>query len=195
MNQTLRMSTAPTSEPVTLTEAKAHLRVDIDTDDDLIASYIKEAREEFENQADRTLFTTTYRLVLDAWPSSRIITLPRPPLVSVTSIVYTDDEDSATTLPSSGYIVDTDAWPGRIVLRSTTSWPSVTLRETGAIVITYVAGYASTDDIPERFKSAIRLYVGHRYENREIVSMTGAVPKEIQFTWNSIVDSAKLEER
>lgn len=194
---TLRLQTAPTSEPVSLADAKNHLRVDDDVteDDALIAGLVTAAREEFENQADRTLFTTTYRLVLDAWPSSYIITLPRPPLVSVTSIVYTDDEDNATTLSSSDYIVDVDAWPGRIVLRSSASWPSVTLREAGGIVITYVAGYASTSNVPQRHKQAILMLVGHWYENREAVATSGAVPKSYPMAWDAIVAAARWEER
>lgn len=192
---TLRLQTAPVSEPVTVAEAKSQLRVDINDDDTLIAGLITAAREEFENGADKTLFTTTYRLILDAWPQSWIIPLSRPPLVSVASVVYTDDDDNVYTLPSTDYIVDTNAWPGRIALRDGVNWPSVTLRESGAIVITYTAGYASTANIPQRYKQAILLLVGHWYENREAVATSGAVPKSLPMAWESIVDSAKWEER
>lgn len=191
----LRLQTAPTSEPVTLADAKNHLRVDIDDDDALIAGLIVAAREEFENQADKTLFTTTYRLVLDTFPHSYIISLPRPPLVSVASLVYTLDDDTDVTLPTSDYFVDTNAWPGRVVLRDGYNWPSVTLRESSAVVITYTAGYASTANIPQRYKQAILLLVGHWYENREMVMTSGAVPQTFPMAWDSIVHAAKWEER
>lgn len=153
------------------------------------------AREEFENQADKTLFATTYRLVIDTWPQSYIISLPRPPLVSVASVIYTEDDDTERTLPSSDYFVDTNAWPGRVVLRDGYNWPSVTLRESSAVVITYTAGYASATNIPQRYKQAILLLVGHWYENREMVATSGAVPKSYPMAWDSIVYAAKWEER
>lgn len=191
----LRLVTAPTSEPVSTSEAKSHCRVDISTDDTLIAGLIIAAREEFENQADKTLFTTTWKLVLDTWPEAHYIELPRPPLVSVTSVVYKDDDGNSYTLPTSSYIVDTDAFPGRVVLKDAASWPSVTLYESGAITVTYVAGYALTASIPQRYKQAILMLVGHWYENREAVQTTGAVPKSMPFAWESIVDTAKWETR
>jgi uncharacterized phiE125 gp8 family phage protein len=169
--------------------------VDISTDDTLISSLIVAAREEFENQADKTLFTTTWKLVLDVWPEAHYIVLPRPPLVSVTSVVYTDDEGAPTTLSTSDYLVDTNAWPGRIVLKDSASWPSVTLLESGAIVVTYVAGYALTASIPQRYKQAILMLVGHWYENREAVQTTGAVPKVMPEAFDAIVARAKWETR
>lgn len=196
MNYTLRMSTAPTSEPVTLIEAKAHLRVDIDTDDDLITALIQAAREEFENQADRTLFVTTWRLYLEHWPRYDYIDLPRAkPLVSVTSLTYTDENDVVNTFDSSNYVVDVNRWPGRLRLRENANWPTPELAESSPITITYTAGYASVDNIPQRYKQAILLLVGHWYENRENVMTSGAVPKSLPLAWESIVAAARWEER
>lgn len=196
MSHTLRMSTAPTSEPVTLSEAKAHLRVDIDTDDSLITALIVAAREEFENQTDKTLFSTTWKLYLEEWPRYDYIDLPRAkPLASVTSVTYTDDNDDSNTFASSNYVVDTSRWPGRLRLRDGVSWPSDDLAESSPIVITYVAGYASVASIPQRYKQAILLLVGHWYENRENVMTTGAVPKSMPLAWESIVAAARWEER
>lgn len=196
MNHTLRMFTAPTSEPVTLAEAKAHLRVDIDTDDDLITALIQAAREEFENQTDRTLFSTTWKLYLEDWPRYSYIDLPRAkPLVSVTSVTYTDGDDVTSTFGSGNYVVDANRWPGRVHLRDGISWPSGTLAESSPIAITYVAGYSSVATIPQRYKQAILLLVGHWYENRENVMTSGAVPKSLPLAWESIVAAARWEER
>lgn len=196
MSGTMRLVTGPTSEPVTLAEAKLHLRVDIDDDDALIASLITAAREEFENQADKTLFTTTYKVLRSHWPGHPHIDLPRAkPLASVTSVTYTDENDVVNTFSSANYVVDTNAWPGRIVLRSDASWPSATLAESNPITITYVAGYASTASIPQRYKQAILLLVGHWYENREMVATSGAVPKSYPMAWDAIISTARWEER
>lgn len=196
MSRTMRLVTAPTSEPVTLTEAKTHLRVDIDDDDALISALIVAAREEFENQADRILFTSTYKLVMDYWPNCSRILLPRAkPLSSVTSVTYTDDSDNVNTWSSANYVVNTNTWPGCIVLRDGVSWPGAALAESSPITITYVAGYASTANIPQRYKQAILLLVGHWYENREMVATSGAVPKSYPMAWDAIVNAARWEER
>jgi uncharacterized phiE125 gp8 family phage protein len=62
--------TAPAAEPLSLAEAKAFLRVEHDDDDGVIAALIAGARLYVEGQTRRALLTQTWRLVLDAWPTS-----------------------------------------------------------------------------------------------------------------------------
>jgi hypothetical protein len=66
----LRIETPPTSEPVTLPQAKLHLRVDPDvtTDDDLIELYIQAAREFVEYSTGRSFVSKGYVQVHDAFP-------------------------------------------------------------------------------------------------------------------------------
>lgn len=161
------LTSAPATEPVTTAEAKSHLRVDIDDDDTLIAGMIEAARDYFEEAARRALITQTWRLNLDAWPAGNEIELPRSPLQSVSSIVYLDEDGDSTTWSSSAYIVDADSEPGRVVLAHGQSWPSGGLYPANPIRITFVAGYGDADDVPEKFKHAIKLLVGHWYEHRE----------------------------
>jgi len=89
---------APASEPITLTEAKAHLRVETDftEDDTIIGTFISAARESCEARTGRQLVTATYALRLGGFPCGDSIELPKPPLVSVTSITYVDTD--GTTL-------------------------------------------------------------------------------------------------
>lgn len=176
MNE-LILGTAPTSEPVTTDEAKLHLRVDISDDDTLIANLIGAACQAFEEINGRSLFTTTWKLILDSWPSQPYIVLPRPPLASVTSIVYTDTAGTPTTWDAANYVVETLRTPGRVHLAEDVDWPSVSLRWASPITITYVAGWSAVEAIPQRYKQAILLLIGHWYENRESVVVGTTVGK------------------
>jgi uncharacterized phiE125 gp8 family phage protein len=184
----IKQTVAPASEPVSLVEAKLHLRVDISDDDAYITGLITAARIYFEATARRALISQTWRLSLDAWPCSDEIALPRPPLQSVTSIIYKDDVGAQTTLASASYIVDTDSEPGRVVLAYGESWPSGVLYPANPIQITYVAGYGDEgSDVPEQVRQAIKLLVSHWYENREPVVASGAVPKAIPLGVDSLI--------
>lgn len=170
----LRLITAPAVEPITLTEAKAHLRVDHSTDDIIIAMYIAAARTDCEEWTGRAFVTQTWELVLDEFPVDEIM-LPRPPLQSVTSIKYDDTAGVEQTLATTEYTVDNVSQPGWVV-PVTTGWPTSTFEGINSIRIRYVAGYINTDspadltdNIPGSIKAAILLHLGRLYENREDV--------------------------
>ena len=183
----IKVITAPSAEPVTLTEAKAQCRVDITTDDTLITSYIAAARRLCERIDWRAYMTQTLEVWLDAWPATDILKIPRPPLQSVTSITYYDQSNVAATLSSASYFVDTVSEPGRVVLNYGYTWPSTILRETNGIAVRFVAGYASAGNVPQTIKQAILLVVGHWYENREAV-LVGAMSRDIEFGVKSLLD-------
>lgn len=159
--------TGPAMEPVSRNEAKAHLRVDLSDDDTLIDSLITAVRTHVEQVLSRTLVTQTLDLPLDCFPAGREIRLPRPPLVSVTSVTYTDDEGNVGSVDAGEYVVDTDRKPGRVVLKNGRAWPAVTLREAAGVRVRYVAGYGDAAAVPGPIKAAILLLVGTLYENRE----------------------------
>lgn len=172
----LTLKTPPSTEPVSLKEAKNHCRVDDDitNDDSLIRSFIKAARQKAETYTRRQLITATYELHLDAFPYT--ISPPRPPLIDVTSITYWDADGVEQTVPSDDYQVDVASTVGRIRPNIDKSWPS-TYGEMGDVVVEYIAGYGGRDQVPDQIKSAILLIVGHLYEHRETVIVgTGAVP-------------------
>ena len=163
----LTLFTAPAAEPVSVSEAKSHLRVDISDDDTLIGTLITAARVHVEQHLKRALVTQTWELVLDGFPASPEIRLPMPPLASVTSISYTDKDGGAGSVSSGDYVVDIDREPGRIVLKNGKSWPSAVLKEAAGVRIKYVAGYGNAAAVPQPIKQAILLLVGTLYENRE----------------------------
>lgn len=165
----LIVALAPAEEPVTLTEAKTHLRVDGTDEDTYITRLITGARIDAESKTWRALVTQTLRGYLDCWPAENHIKLPRSPLQSVTHIKYYDASDVATTLATSDYIVSANREPGRITLRNGKSWPSTTLRAADGIEIEFIAGYGLAAAVPELLKQGILLTVGHWFENREDV--------------------------
>jgi uncharacterized phiE125 gp8 family phage protein len=144
---------------------KAYLRVDGTDDDSVIEALMLAAREEVETFCGLTLLTTTYALRLDAFPCNGVIRLPRPPLQSVTSIVYLDDAGVSQTLATSNYVVNTYSMPGQILMTSSGTWPG-TYDQYNAVTITYTAGFTLAT-IPERAKMAMKLMIGDYYEHRE----------------------------
>jgi len=182
----LKVTVQPTVEPVSLTEAKSHCRVDIDDDDILIQSYIKAARIYAEGLQNRAFVTRTYELWLDGfpyghYPYGRGIEIPMPPLVSVTSIdIYATDNTKTTDTTLTNYFIDTKSEPGRILLAYSCLWPTTVLRPANGVCITFVAGYGVAEVVPENVKAAIKLIVGHLYEHREsIIEGRGFTPAEL----------------
>lgn len=153
--------------PVTLEEGKEQLRVDIVDDDTLIENYLSTATYRCQLAARRTFITTTYDGYFDSWPS-REIKFPLPPLQSVTGVFYTDEDGNETEYDSSSYIVDAVSTPGRLRFKDTATTPSVTLQEINAVRVRFVAGYGDDpSDVPEIYSQAVRMLLGHYYENRE----------------------------
>lgn len=163
----LKLITAPTEEPVTASEAKSHLRVVTTAEDTDIARYIQVARDQVEMITRRALVTQTWELVLQGFPASNTIKLPKAPLQSVTSIKYTSLAGVESTFAANNYLVDTVSQPGQIRLRHDKSWPGDDLQEINGVVIRFVAGYGAAAAVPVWAKQAILLYVGDLYENRE----------------------------
>lgn len=171
----LRVTTPPAVEPLTVSEVKTHLKIDVSTEDTLLAGYLTAARMQCELEARRAFVTQTLQLKLEGWPWCDHIVLPRPPLQSVTSVVYVDSDGNSHTVSAADYIVDAASEPGRLILAYGAGWPGATLQPGPAITITYVAGYGAAADVPATYKQAILLAVGHFYENREQIIVQAGV--------------------
>ena len=172
--------TAPSTEPLTTAEAKAHLRVTGSDDDTPIDDIVKAAREFIETEVHRALITQTWDLFLDGFPGTDEILFPWPPLISVTTVKYTPDADSGTTtFASSKYIVDLASEPGRIVLERDEVWPTDILKSVNGVEVRFTAGYGDASAVPKRLKQLAYLLVGHWYNNREAM-VVGTTTKEIE---------------
>ena len=177
----------PAEEPISLAEAKSHLRVTFSDDDSMIEEMIKTARKLVELWTGRALVTQTWEHFLNQFPFVDFIELPLPPLASVTNIVYTDQDDADTTVDSSTYEVDSVSYIGSIDLKIGESWPSAALARTNPIKITFVAGYGAAADVPENFKRAIYYMISQQYENREPI-LIGTIQSEMPFALGAMLD-------
>jgi len=173
----LKLISAPATEPISITEARAHLRVTDSDNDSLIAIFIKAATQNVEGPdgfLGRALVTQTWELVIDGFPDSEI-KIPLPPLQQIVSIKYDDAAGAEQTLAPSGYTVDAVSQPGWVV-PGTAGWPS-TIDAINAVRIRFICGYAPTADsppdpagnVPFPIKAAILLHLGSLYAHREDV--------------------------
>lgn len=176
----LTVVTPPSVEPVSLTEAKLHLRVDHSIEDTLITALIQTAREKAEAFTRKRFIETQLRLDLDRFPlGGGPIRLPYPPLIEVDSITYLDEDGDQVTLDDAAYRVVNDPQGATIEPEFDYSWPVT--RDVGAAVsVTYKAGYGdSAATVPGVIKTAMLLLIAHWYENREAVvvgTIAGALP-------------------
>lgn len=166
-----KLITAIEAEPITKAEVKSHLRLDAsDTSEDTqIDIWITAAREYCEAFTGRALATQTREGLLNDFPSTDNIEIPKPPLQSVTSVKYKDSDGDETTMTAdTDYIVNTDNEPGEIFLPYNDTWPSFTPYPFNAVRIRYVCGYdGETYILPKLLKSGLLYHVGLMYKYRD----------------------------
>lgn len=112
----------PTAEPVSLAEAKAHLRVSGTSEDLLIASLITAARVHLELALSCAFITQTWSWFLDAWPQRMRLELPLGPAQSVSAVRVLTAGDIITTLPPASYLLSGRTVPPRLTLKERAYW-------------------------------------------------------------------------
>lgn len=171
--------TAPTVEPITLSEAKAHMRIDHSAEDDVITEMITAARQALEDTSDLALITQTWREMLDAWPQShhgRVVDLSKRPAQSITTVKVTSMDGTQATLPDTAYELISAGGLSRLVKTPTAIWPGPG-RIAGGIQIDYVAGYGdAAANVPRALRQALLMVIAHVYENRELLARHGGAP-------------------
>jgi uncharacterized phiE125 gp8 family phage protein len=183
----------PAVEPLTVAEAKLHLRVDISEDDAFIGTLITAAREWVENYLDRTLITTQLILRAAEFPTEEL-ELARPPMVAsgtATAVVitYTLADTTTATLSTALYRVDRTSTPGNVAPIINGTWPSDVIEDANAVAVTYWAGYGPTSaSVPATIRHAMLMLIGHWYERRSAV-LTGTISKPLEFAVESLLAS------
>jgi uncharacterized phiE125 gp8 family phage protein len=184
----LVQTSAPSIEPVTLAEAKNHLRVDSDLtqDDALITMLISAARRYAESYCGLSFISQGWRLVLDAFPGAGVqgvpwgrtyslpgnaVLLERGPVTAITSITYTAMDGSNQTMPSTDYAADVSGLLGRVTPVFGRIWP-IPLPQIGAVKVDYTAGFGATAaSVPEGIRQWMLLRTATLYRNREEVAI------------------------
>lgn len=186
------LKTAPTIEPLSIEEAKAHGNLTHDPDAVLMERLIRAARMWVENYTGRSLLTQTWQL--SAPEFYQRLWLPRAaPLASVTFVKYYDANNALQTLASTVYSVAAFSEPAFVELAVDQSWPSVALRS-DAVQIEYVTGSTTVAAIPTPLVQAVALLVAHWYENRE-ASITGVVQHDTRFAVEALCSEYRVFSR
>lgn len=160
--------TAPAIEPVSLAEAKAHLRVEHSDDDGVIAALVAGSRVHVEAQTRRALITQSWRISADNWPEVGRLPIVPAPLQELTAARVYDFNDTAHEVDVQTFVLDRAAsvlafapWavpaPGRLA---------------AGIELDVVVGYGdAASDVPEPLRQAIRLLIAHWYDNRGLAAV------------------------
>ncbi len=162
-----QLVTGPTTEPITLVEAKAQARITDTNSDTLLGTYIAAARHRAEQVLGYGLYTQTWRCDLSSF--AEVIPLPMAlQLQSITSVKYYDADGVLQTLSSTYYEMDTVRRPACLVRAANVSWPTLQAdKRTGRVQITYVVGWTTTAAIPDIIKQGIKLYVTYLDADRD----------------------------
>ncbi len=169
---TLLSVTAPTEEPVTLDDQKAHIRLDTDDDDAYVQTCIAAARQWIEGQTHRAMMAQTWDYSIDyGWPvkaGSHRVDYPINPVAvesspRVDQITYVDSDGNSQTLAASQYTVVARTNGSYIVPAYGITWPAVR-HVPNAITVRFAAGYST---LPKELHRAVMILAGVYYETRE----------------------------
>tara|TARA_R110002074_G_C12426503_1_gene656426 strand:- start:621 stop:1184 length:564 start_codon:yes stop_codon:yes gene_type:complete len=163
---TLMLMSGAASEPVTLDEARAHLRLDTENEDMLLGAFLTAARVTLEAQTRRAFVTQSWRLILDAWPEPAV-TLPLAPVSAITSVTM-NDEGAPRVVSPALYDIALEGDAPRLAAKG--GWPAPS-RRVGGIHIDFTAGYGEASAVPAPLRQAILLLAAHWFEHREPVSL------------------------
>lgn len=194
----LIQTTAPTSEPVTLADAKNHLRIDSDivNDDALITLLITAARKYGEMLTGRSWMTQSWRLQLDGFyqspDCSQVIELDRGIVQSVDSITYLDTSSVQQSMDLTLLAKDLVSVPARISPKFGTVWP-IAPPQIGAVQINYTAGYGNTvGSVPEGIRQWMLVRITSLYQHREEVEQVARGKIETIPFYDSVLDPYKV---
>lgn len=177
----------PGTNPVSLAEAKAHVRFEEADDDTLITALIGAATTHLDGWSGvlgLALMPQNWRQDYACFASR--MSLPFGPVQSITSIQYFDFDGVLQTVPDTDYILYEDSLSPYVCLAPGASWPGSLQTRANAVQVLFVAGYADAAAVPLPIKQAILLLVGHWYENREAVNI-GNITSELPLAVASLI--------
>lgn len=179
-----KLITQPSSEPISLDEAKEHLRVTGSDEDRLINNLITAVRQEAESYLNRLLIEQTWDLYLDEFPEEdEEIVINKVPVTAITFIKYYDSDGALQTWARTNYDLDHYNEPSRVYPAYGISYPTPRVIK-NAVNIRFTVGYGDSGDVPDAIKSGMLLYLSYLYDNRGDQTTTG-VPHAVWNIWNN----------
>lgn len=173
---TVLLITPPAVEPVSLEEAKAHLRLVGSDDDDYLSALIVAARLQVETAIRRVLIDQTWRIYRDDWPADGLVELPLGPIRSIAEITVWDADGAPKVLSSAAWRLDAASSPARLKLLGAGPSPG---RPLNGVEIDVVAGFGPSGvAVPQPLRLAIMMLVARWFENREGAAY-GVVPSTV----------------
>lgn len=177
----VQLITPVSTEPLTLSEAKAHLRVTSSDDDAYISTLITVARELVEKETRQIWTAATFKISYDTFPATDTIIIPDiTNISSITNIQYFDNNGADTTWDSSNYDL-ASTLPCRIVKKTASDYPSTDNQPDNVRIKVVTA--TPTGGVPKPILQAMLLIIGHFYENRQEVAdrIYYTMPKASEF--------------
>lgn len=176
--------TGPGAEPVSLVEAKLHIRAysDQSDEDTLITSMISAARAHVESVTNRVMVTQGLRSTFPHFPCLEMKL--RAPLRKVTSITYLDSANVSQTLATTVYDVDANELPGIVSLAYAQVWPT-TYYHPAAVSVNFTAGCATP--FTAATDTEIITAAGHPFATGDVVramNSGGALPTGLSANTN-----------
>lgn len=157
---------APAVVPVSLDEAKAHLRVTASGEDDLIASLVDAAVSHIDGWngvLGRCLINQDWRASYCDWPACGTIELPFPNVSAVT-VKYSDADNSEQTVSSSQYQLLECPIGSCVIFNQTFTWPNLYPYREDRVRVDLTAGYGTAaENVPQALRQAILLHVSKDY--------------------------------
>lgn len=158
----LVLSAAPASTPISLADAKAHLRWDDANDntsfdsDAQLTSLIARALDIAETETHSRFYTQTWDEYFDGF--SNVIRLRVQPVQSITSITYYDAGGTLQTLSTDVYELGQENGAGVVRLKYMQTWPTTWGHE-DCVIVKSVCGYGLAASVPESIKLAMLVLV------------------------------------
>lgn len=176
------ITTDPASEPVSLVEAKAQLRVDNTVEDSLILHLITVARRKVEQETGRLLISQTVKAYWEKWPPSGILHLPLYPAAAITNVKYIDEDGTLQTWASTNYTADLVGMTPRIVPAPDVDLPGIG-DYPNSVQVTYTVGATVPASVPAELKHAILVTLSMLFENREDMKINDNTPGVRTANW------------
>ena len=187
----IALVTGAGADALTLAQMRSWLRVDSTVSDADVTALLGAAVEMVERDTGQVLLSSTFKLVLDEWPSDQVIRLPRHPVTAVSQIRHVDTAGAWQTIEAATYVLANVRNPARIGLAVNETWPPIA-DQIGAIEITFVAGYANPDAVPKNLTMALRLLASHWNENREAV-VVGQTNAALELGYRNLIAGHRME--